>query len=43
MLNKQRVAALGRAAPMVERLPILYGPAFAAKGQLAEFGPQDVG
>jgi multiple sugar transport system substrate-binding protein len=43
MLNKLRTAALGRAAPMVARLPILWGVEFAAKGQLMEFGPKDVG
>ena len=43
MLNKLRTAALGKAAPMVARLPILWGVEFAAKGQLKEFGPEDVG
>jgi multiple sugar transport system substrate-binding protein len=43
MLNKLRTAALGKAAPMVARLPILWGVEFAAKGQLLEFGPADVG
>jgi multiple sugar transport system substrate-binding protein len=43
MLNKLRTAALGRAAPMIARLPILWGVEFAAKGQLMEFGPKDVG
>jgi multiple sugar transport system substrate-binding protein len=43
MLNKLRVAALGRAAPMLARLPILWSTEFAAKGQLQEFGPEDVG
>ena len=43
MLNKLRTAALGKAAPMVARLPILWGVEFAAKGQLKEFGPADVG
>ncbi len=43
MLNKLRTAALGRAAPMVAKMPILWGVEFAAKGQLAPFGPADVG
>jgi multiple sugar transport system substrate-binding protein len=43
MLNKTRTAALGKAAPMVARFPILWGVEFAAKGQLMEFGPEDVG
>lgn len=43
LLNKLRVAALGRAAPMLVKLPILWGVEFAAKGQLAEFGPEEVG
>lgn len=43
MLNKLRTAALGNAAPMVARLPILWGVEFAAKGQLSPFGPEDVG
>jgi len=43
MLDKLRTAALGKSAPMVARLPILWGPEFAAKGQLMEFGPKDVG
>ena len=40
MLDKLRTAALGKAAPMVARLPILWGVEFAAKGQLREFGPE---
>ena len=43
MLDKIRTAALGNAAPMVARLPILWGVEFAAKGQLQEFGPADAG
>jgi multiple sugar transport system substrate-binding protein len=43
MLDKLRTAALGKSSPMVARLPILWGPEFAAKGQLMEFGPKDVG
>jgi multiple sugar transport system substrate-binding protein len=43
MLDKLRTAALGNAAPMAARLPILWGVEFAAKGFLHEFGPSDVG
>ncbi len=43
MLNKTRTAALGRAAPMVARFPILWGVEFAAKGQLMPLKPEDVG
>jgi len=43
MLNKLRTAALGHAAPMAARLPILWGVEFAAKGQLHAFAPEDVG
>jgi multiple sugar transport system substrate-binding protein len=43
MLNKVRTAALGNAAPMVARFPIMWGVEFAAKGQLHEFRPEDVG
>lgn len=43
MLNKLRTAALGNAAPDVARLPILWGSEFAAKGQLSELSPEDVG
>lgn len=43
LLNRLRTAALGNAAPMVARLPILWGVEFAAKGQLLEFKPEDVG
>jgi multiple sugar transport system substrate-binding protein len=43
MLNKIRTAALGNAAPMVARMPILWGVEFAAKGQLHELAPEDVG
>lgn len=43
MLNKLRTAALGNAAPDVARLPILWGSEFAAKGQLTELKPEDVG
>lgn len=43
MLNKARTAALGNAAPMVARFPILWGVEFAAKGQLLPLKPEDVG
>ena len=43
MLNKIRTAALGHAAPMLARMPILWGVEFAAKGQLHELAPEDVG
>ncbi|MHA3977475.1 extracellular solute-binding protein [Halovulum sp. GXIMD14794] len=43
LLNKLRTAALGNAAPMVARLPILWGSEFASKGQLSELKPEDVG
>ena len=43
MLNKLRTAALGRAAPMVARMPILWGAEFAAKKQLVPMSPTDIG
>ncbi len=43
MLDKLRTASLGRAAPMLARMPILWGVEFAAKGFLQEMGPEDVG
>lgn len=43
MLDQTRTAALGNAAPMVAKMPILWGVEFAAKGQLQEFGPEDAG
>ncbi len=43
MLNKVRTAALGNAAPMVAKFPILWGVEFAAKGQLMPLKPEDVG
>ena len=43
MATKLRTAALGRAAPTVVRLMLLWGCEFAAKGQLMEFAPEDVG
>ena len=42
ILDKLRTTALGKATPMVARLPILMGVEFAAKGYLMEFGPADV-
>ena len=43
MLNKTRTAALGNAAPMVAKFPIMWGVEFAGKGQLALLKPEDVG
>lgn len=43
MLDQIRTAALGNAAPMVAKMPILWGVEFAAKGQLQQFGPTDAG
>ncbi|MFC0406678.1 extracellular solute-binding protein [Roseomonas elaeocarpi] len=43
MLNKARTAVLGNAAPMVAKFPILWGVEFAAKGQLSQLKPEDVG
>jgi multiple sugar transport system substrate-binding protein len=43
IVNKLRTAALGRAAPMVARLMLLWGAEFAAKGYLTELQPEDVG
>jgi multiple sugar transport system substrate-binding protein len=43
MLNKVRTAALGNAAPMVAKFPILWGVEFAAKGMLHELKPEDIG
>jgi multiple sugar transport system substrate-binding protein len=43
MLNKLRVAAVGRTAPMIARNTVIWSPEFAAKGQVMEFGPEDVG
>jgi multiple sugar transport system substrate-binding protein len=43
IFDKIRTAAIGNAAPMVVRLPILGGVEFAAKDQLREFGPEDAG
>ena len=43
IFDKVRTAAVGNAAPMIVRLPILGGVEFAAKGQLEEFGPTDIG
>ncbi len=43
MLDKLRTAALGKAAPMVAKMPILWGVEFAAGGHLMELAPEDVG
>ncbi|CAN5655905.1 hypothetical protein BH23CHL5_BH23CHL5_18680 [soil metagenome] len=43
MLDKLRTAALGNAAPMLARMPILWGVEFAASGQLMNFTPEDAG
>ena len=43
ILDKLRTTAMGKATPMVARLPILMGVEFAAKGYLLPFGPADVG
>jgi multiple sugar transport system substrate-binding protein len=43
MLDKTRTAALGQAAPMVAKMPILWGVEFAGSGQLMELAPEDVG
>ena len=43
MLDKLRTAALGDAAPMVARMPILWGVEFAAKGQLLEITLEEFG
>jgi multiple sugar transport system substrate-binding protein len=36
MLDKLRTVALGKAAPAIAKMPILWGVEFAAKGQLSE-------
>jgi multiple sugar transport system substrate-binding protein len=41
--DKLRTAAFGHAAPMVARLMLLWGCEYAAKGQLRELAPEDVG
>ena len=43
ILDKLRTTAMGKATPMVARLPILMGVEFAAKGYLLPFGPADIG
>ena len=43
LLDKIRTAALGKAAPMVARLTLLWAPELAAKGFLNELKPEDVG
>jgi multiple sugar transport system substrate-binding protein len=43
LLDKLRTAALGKAAPHVARLTLLWAPELAAKGFLRELKPEDVG
>ncbi len=43
LLDKIRTAALGKSAPMVARLTLLWAPELAAKGFLEEMRPEDVG
>ena len=43
VLDKIRTAALGKSAPMVARLTLLWAPELAAKGFLQELRPEDVG
>ncbi len=43
ILDKIRTSALGKAAPMVARLTLLWAPELAAKGFLEELKPEDVG
>jgi len=43
LLDKIRTAALGKSAPMVARLTLLWAPELAAKGFLQELRPEDVG
>lgn len=43
ILDKTRTAAIGKAAPMVARLTLLWAPELAAKGFLQELRPEDVG
>ena len=43
MLDKLRTATLGKAAPMVARVPILWAPEFASKGYLRELAPAEIG
>jgi multiple sugar transport system substrate-binding protein len=43
MLDKIRTATLGGAAPMVAKMPILWGVEFAAGNQLMNLAPEDVG
>ena len=43
LLDKIRTAALGKSAPMVARLTLLWAPELAAKGFLEELRPEDVG
>ena len=43
ILQKLRTAALGKAAPMVARLMLLWAPELAAKGFVQPLKPEDVG
>lgn len=43
ILQKIRTAALGKAAPMVARLMLMWSPELASKGLLQELRPEDVG
>ncbi len=43
ILGKLRTSALGKAAPMVARLMLLWSPQLAAQGFLHELKPEDVG
>ena len=43
VLDKIRTAALGKSAPMVARLTLLWAPELAAKGFLEELKPEDIG
>jgi multiple sugar transport system substrate-binding protein len=43
IVDKIRTAALGKAAPTVARLMLLWSPELAAKGFLSELRPEDVG
>lgn len=43
LLDKTRTAAMGKAAPMVARLTLLWAPELAAKGFLEELKPEDLG
>ncbi len=43
MLDQIRTASFGGAAPMMAKMPILWGVEFFATGQLMELAPEDVG